>query len=208
MNTHNQAQDLINSGILELYVMGQASPQDQANILAMAAAYPAVATEIHNISIALEQYATAHAAAPHAATKPFVMATLNYMARIEAGEQPSNPPIITTLSTIADYAAWTSRPDLQLPPQLHGAHAYIIGHNAQAMTAIVWLAQGAMPESHHHEHEKLLVLEGSCCVYIEGQEHHLVAGNTISIPLYAEHHIAVTSSIPCKVILQRVALAA
>lgn len=174
----------------------------------MAAAYPVVAAEIEAISIALESYASAQAATPHAATKPFVMATLNYMKRMEAGEQPSNPPIITEHASIADYAEWINRPDLQLNQELKDAYAYIIGHTAQAMTAIVWLAKGAMPESHHDEHEKFLVVEGSCCVHIEGKEHHLVAGNTISIPLFAEHHIEVTSNIPCKVILQRVAIAA
>ena len=136
------------------------------------------------------------------------MATLNYMKRMEAGEQPSNPPIITKHSSIADYAEWIDRPDLQLNQELKDAYAYIIGYTAQAMTAIVWLAQGAMPESHHEEYEKFLVVEGSCCITIEGKEHHLAAGNTISIPLFAEHHIAVTSNIPCKVILQRVAIAA
>lgn len=208
MNTNKEAQDLIDSGDLELYVMGQLSDKEESHIRAMAERYPLVAEEIQAISIALEQYATQQARAPHAATKPFVMATLNFMARIQAGENPSNPPIITEHTSIADYQQWLHRPDLQLTQELKDAYAHIIGYTPQAITAIVWLAQGAMPESHHDEHEKFLVVEGTCCVTIEGVEHHLVPGNTISIPLYAQHHIQVTSAIPCKVILQRVAVAA
>lgn len=199
------AQELIESGLLEAYVLEQASTEDVELVELLAGQYHEVKEAIESISIALEHYATEHAVQPSPAVKPFVMATLNYMARMEAGEQPENPPILNQSSTIAEYSEWLSRPDLQLKDELSDAFAYIIGHTPEAITAIVWLKRGAMPEVHHDEHEKFLVVEGTCCITFGDKEHHLGAGDCLTIPLHLDHNVRVTSEIPCKVILQRIA---
>lgn len=199
---------MIESGILESYVLEQASSDEVAMVVEMAAQYPEISTAINDIAITMEEYATAHAVQPCPSVKPFVLATLNYMKRMEAGEQPGNPPFINNKSKVEDYAAWLSRPDLQVPDELGDAYAYIIGYTPQAITAIVWLSKGAMPEVHHEEHEKFLVVEGTCCITIDDTEHHLAAGDTITIPLHSDHNVRVTSLIPCKVILQRISVAA
>ena len=51
-------------------------------------------------------------------------------------------------------------------------------------------------------------MEGTCTITIEDEIHQLVPGNVLSIPLYKNHTVVVTSEIPCKVILQRIAIAA
>lgn len=54
----------IESGILELYVLGQLTAQEQAEVEAMAAQYPEVKQEIGAIELAMEQYAVAQAVQP------------------------------------------------------------------------------------------------------------------------------------------------
>lgn len=54
----------IESGILELYVLGQLSAPEQAEVEEMAAKYPEVKQEMEAIEIAMEQYAVAQAVQP------------------------------------------------------------------------------------------------------------------------------------------------
>jgi len=108
-------------------------------------------------------------------------------------------------ATIADYAPWLNRADMVLPQNFKDAHVKIIGYTPAAVTAIVWIKHMAPQEVHHDEFEKFLIVEGSCDLTIGQEVHHLVAGNYLAIPLHINHSLIITSSIPCKVILQRIA---
>lgn len=59
-----EAKAYIESGILELYVLGQLNDQEQREVEAMAAKYPEVKQEIEAIEIAMEQYAMARSIEP------------------------------------------------------------------------------------------------------------------------------------------------
>ncbi|TKC07345.1 anti-sigma factor [Pedobacter frigoris] len=59
-----EAKAYIESGILELYVLGQLNDQEQREVEAMAAKHPEVKQEIEAIEIAMEQYAVAQAIEP------------------------------------------------------------------------------------------------------------------------------------------------
>lgn len=193
------------SGILEMYVMGHTSPEENLEVEEMAAKYEVVKNAIEEISIALEQYATLHAVVPDVTIKPFLMATIDYMERLGAGEPPSYPPELHEGSSIEDYKEWLDRKDLELAEPLHVIHAKIIGYTPQMTTAFVWLELGAPPETHIDEFEKFMVLEGTCNIRIAGEDNHLKAGDVLIIPLFKEHSVQVTSACPCKILLQRVA---
>lgn len=210
MDKISTVQELLESGIIEKYVLEQCAPDELLLVEKMAAQFPDVKLAIYDISIAFENDATANAIAPHKTLKPFVMATLNFVARMEAGEQPSNPPLINTTTTIADFEPWLSRPDLQFKPELFDdMYAYIIGHNAEAISAIVWIApETLVAETHHNELEQFFILEGSCCISFNNTDHHLQPGDMIAIPLHVEHTVRITSAVPCKIILQRMSIAA
>ena len=60
-------------------------------------------------------------------------------------------------------------------------------------------------EVHDDEFEKFMVVEGTCTITIEENKHELHPGDFLSIPLYKNHFVKVTSDIPCIVILQRIA---
>ncbi len=191
--------------MIELYVFGLAGADELKQVEDMAARYPVVRTAIDRLEMALEKQAMENAIAPPPTIKPDLMATLDYMSRMEKGEAPEFPPALRHGSQITDYARWLDRPDMVLPPFFEDTYAKIIGNEPGLMTAIVWLKYGAPGEVHEKVYEKFLVVEGTCDIFIEEEVHHLAAGDFLAIPLFKNHHVSVTSDIPCKVILQRMA---
>lgn len=71
------AKDLISSGLLELYVLGMASDQEMAEVIAMSKNYPEIAAEIKAIELSMESYAQANAIRPAASLKQKIFANLD-----------------------------------------------------------------------------------------------------------------------------------
>lgn len=199
--------ELIESGVLELYVMGAANPQEMQLVEQMATAHPEIKQEIENISKVMESYAQAHAVKPKSSVKALLLATIDYMTRMEEGELPVSPPVLTEKSRIEDYAFWLNREDMELPENAENIHAKIIGYTPAATTAIVWLKTMSDPEIHHEEHERFLIVEGTCEMTIGDEKLKLAAGDFLTIPLHVTHRLKVTSEVPCKAILQRLSAA-
>ena len=201
----SEVQAYIESGIIEMYVLGIASTEEMLEVEAMAAAHPEVSDAIDAFSASIEQSLLKNAVEPPATVRPFVMATIDYMDRLTKGEQPANPPILTEDSKITDYEEWLNKPQMVVAEDFNGIHARIIAATPAALTAIVWIKEMAPAEVHEDEYEKFLIVEGTCTITIAGHDHYLKAGDYLTIPLHCQHHVKVTSSIPCKIILQRVA---
>ncbi len=68
--------DIISSGLLELYVLGIASEQEVAQVAAWAKQYPEVAAEISAIESGMETYAMANAVEPRSSTRDKLMAEI------------------------------------------------------------------------------------------------------------------------------------
>ena len=197
--------EYIESGILELYVMGMLTAHESVEVEKMMALHPEVMQEVRNIEASLEKYAQANAVQPHATVKPLLLATLDFMQRLGAGETPSNPPLLNEGSTAADFAEWIHRPDFANPQNIEDIFVKLIAHTPQATTAVVWIREMAPDEVHHNEYERFLILEGTCDIIVGNQSHALKAGDYFQIPLHEDHRVVVTSAVPCKVVLQRVA---
>jgi mannose-6-phosphate isomerase-like protein (cupin superfamily) len=199
--------ELIQSGIVQLYFAGLATPEEVIEIETLAATDPEMRATLDNMDGLLEQTLMAQAVEPPKLLKPFVMASLDYMGRLEAGETPTIPPILTENSTILDFAEWLNRPDMVLPNPSEDIYAKIIGYTPEAITAIAWLKDIAPDEVHHNQSERFLIIEGSCEIIVnETDVHPLYPGDLMVIPLHSHHRVHVTSDVPCKVILQRVAV--
>jgi mannose-6-phosphate isomerase-like protein (cupin superfamily) len=133
------------------------------------------------------------------------MATIDFMERMENGEQPSFPPILNKDSRLADFASWIDRDDMVLLSDAGDLYAKIIGYTPEVTTAIAWIKGNAPVETHDKEYEKFLIIEGTCDIVVEDTVYQLVPGDYFAIPLHKSHQVRVTSIIPCKVILQRIA---
>jgi mannose-6-phosphate isomerase-like protein (cupin superfamily) len=199
-----KSEEYIASGILEQYVLGYCSPSELEEVELLAAADDTIRREIEAITLTLEKYALAHTILPDPIIKPFLLATIDYTERMKNGEAVSNPPLLNEKSVAGDYAEWLDRNDM-IPMKSEAISAKIIGYTPQALTAIVWLSDYAPQEVHDHEYEKFLIVEGTCQIIVGDEVNALVPGDYFTIPLHKNHQIKVTSLIPCKVILQRVA---
>jgi mannose-6-phosphate isomerase-like protein (cupin superfamily) len=193
------------SGILEMYVLGMASAEEIKQVEEMASLHKEVRKKIQEITETLKVYAEAHSKVPNATIKPMILGSIDYMERLKNGEKPSFPPILNGNSTIQDYNEWLSRTDITLLDDFDQVYVKLIGYTPQASTAIVWIKSETPYEVHTDEHEKFLIVEGTCDINIDGNIQSFVPGDYLSIPLHAGHTVKVTSAIPCKVILQRVA---
>jgi Anti-sigma-K factor rskA len=71
-----QINDIISSGLLELYVLGKTNEQETAQVLAWKTTYPEVAAELLAIEDSLEQYDLAKAVSPSLDTKKNLFAAL------------------------------------------------------------------------------------------------------------------------------------
>jgi mannose-6-phosphate isomerase-like protein (cupin superfamily) len=195
----------IESGILEMFVMGLTSEEESSEVEKMMALHPEVLNEVRAIERSLETYSRTLAVEPHATVKPLLLATIDYMQRLGGGEAPADPPILNADSKAEDYAQWISRDDFRNPDHVEDIHVKLIAHTPQATSAIVWIRHMAPDEVHHDEHEKFLILEGTCDIIVDGKANSLKAGDYFQIPLHSDHRVVVTSDVPCKVVLQRVA---
>lgn len=198
------SKEFIDSGIIEQYVLGIASPAECEEVEKMAAVDPDVRREMGKISQTLEEYAILHAIEPNPIIKPLLMAIVDYSERIENGEALSVPPLLHQHSTPEDYATWLNRQDMSASGA-DDVSAKIISFTPAVTTAIVWIKKYAPQEVHDKEYERFLIIEGTCDITVEDEVNHLVAGDYFEIPLHKKHVVQVTSSTPCKVILQRVA---
>ncbi|MEO6869890.1 MAG: cupin domain-containing protein, partial [Ginsengibacter sp.] len=193
------SKEFIESGILENYAMGTASHSEQEEVEMMTAANPDIRQELNSISDALEKYALAHAINPSPVVKPLLMATIDYSERIKRGELISFPPELNENSKAADYAQWLNRPDLDFSgSDEDNLFVKIIGNTPEVFTAILWIKENTPWEIHDKEHERFLILEGSCDIIVGDKSNPLVPGDYFTIPLYENHMVKVTSSIACK----------
>ncbi len=69
--------EIISSGLLELYVLGETSAEETLLVQTMAAEHPQIADEIAAIEMAMESYAQAHAIKPSTQVKEKLFAQLN-----------------------------------------------------------------------------------------------------------------------------------
>jgi mannose-6-phosphate isomerase-like protein (cupin superfamily) len=193
------------SGILEQYVFGITTKEENEEISQLALTNFEVRQEIKNITSAIEEYARENAILPDPTIKPFVMAIIDYIERLKKGEVPAFPPELNENSVISDYNQWLTRDDIRLPENFKDFHAQIIGYTPEITTAIIWIKEMAPQEVHKKEFEKFMIVEGTCDITIEDNVYSLKKGDYLSIPLYKNHDVKITSLIPCKVILQRIA---
>jgi mannose-6-phosphate isomerase-like protein (cupin superfamily) len=197
--------EYIESGILEMYVLGQLGEREAREVLQNAEKYGEIREEIENISESLMKYGEAQPVKMDPTARPMLLATIDYTQRLKSGEPVSFPPLLNNNSKPLDYAQWLNRKDMFQPADADNIFLKIIGYTPEATTAIVWVKEYTPSEVHHDEYERFLIVEGTCDISIEGKVNKLVPGDYLEIPLHAEHNVKITSSIPCKILLQRVA---
>lgn len=186
-----------------LYALGLLAPEEALALEAEAVRTPALRAEIDGAQDLLAQLAEATPVAPPPALRDRILARVE---RIEAQRKAEGrPPVLHAASRIADYSVWADNPLHTRPADAGPLHVIELDRGAEGATALVWLTHGAPEEVHVDVLEKFLILEGSCEIIVGGTVHPLWPGGYLSIPLHIPHTVRITSTIPCKILLQRIA---
>ncbi len=80
--------EIISSGLLEMYAVGAASPEEAAQVERWCSQYPEVAAALTETEQAMESYAMANAVAPAEHIKQRILSTLNFNTEVER-KQPA-----------------------------------------------------------------------------------------------------------------------
>lgn len=193
----------IESGVLELFVMGALSKEEAIEVETLAIEHPEIREEIAAIEDAQEEMANLAALQPPVHVKAKLMAALD---EEEAKTQTkNNPPFINQNSKIADFDIWVNDPQNVPPAEYEDPYFIPLVVNEDGATGMVWIRKYIPAEVHTDVVETFFILEGACDVEFNGKVHSLKAGEALSIPLHVSHTVTITSDIPCKLIVQRLA---
>jgi len=195
--------ELIASGTLELYALGMLSVEESRDVESEAVRSKEVGDELLRIQSVLRTLAEVQAVAPPESVKRRVVEAIEREVKERAAS--GRPPVLHSASTAADYAAWLNDPKVVCPADAGPMHIVPLYQGEGEGTGVLWLTLGAPEETHTDEIEKFLILDGSCEVEFNGHVHTLVPGSVLSVPLHTPHTIRITSAVPCKILLQRIA---
>jgi mannose-6-phosphate isomerase-like protein (cupin superfamily) len=199
MSKHNESRP----EQVALYALGLLSPTECSAFEAEAANDVVLRAELDDALDVIEQMALQYKVPP----PPGLRARLFDAVQDHVAERLSQgrPPVLHPQSRATDYTAWLDAPQLNQPTDAGPLHVIELHDQEGELTALVWLTDGSPEEVHVDVVEKFLILEGSCEITVGRDVHILQPGSYLSIPLHVPHTVRVTSTQPCKILLQRIA---
>lgn len=198
------AQDLIESGIVELYCLGIASDDEKKLVEEMAAADHALQEEIAAVNEALARYALAASSQVHKeSVKEKIFASIQ--SHSATGEPEHFPPLLDKSSKAGDWLNYLAEYQILPAEPASGLEMIELPGNDACYTYVVIGEPGAVVDEEVHEgHEEfLLICSGTCEMVINGERKAYHAGDLISIVPGIRHSGLVTGSEQMIVIGQR-----
>lgn len=197
-----ELEELLSSGIIEMYCMGLASEDEKRLVELFASKHPEVREEITSITEALQLYARSTGKPPASNLKSRILDAV----RQSESTDTRIPPRITLESRAADWIEYLKRNNITAPSAFEYAYILDLPGNNDQVTYVVWAKKGAVvEESHDNEDEYLLMLEGNCSVTQNGITRFYKAGDVIYIPKKVVHRAEALSDELMILIGQRVA---
>lgn len=187
--------------LVEHYVLGLLDAKTAQRVEAAAVNDPRIGELLSGLQAAMAHDAVDNASLPPTALKQNVLQAVQL--EVEKERASGRPPLLHSHSTLTDYAKWTG-PEHVRPEGSGNMHYIPLDMSDDRQTALVWLEHEEPTEIHTDCVERFLIVEGTCDVTIGQDIHSLIPGNVLTIPMFIEHSVRVTSAIPCKAILQRV----
>ncbi len=68
---------------------------------------------------------------------------------------------------------------------------------------VIWFSGTSEAETHHDVQEFIVILKGSCNMYVDGEMQSYTAGDIVKIPFHKSHYTEVISGEPMCAIVQR-----
>jgi anti-sigma-K factor RskA len=132
-------QEYIESGILELYALGELSSTEQAEVEAQVAAHPAIREELAQVQAALGLYAEAHAVTPPAGMRERVLT--NVLAQIAAptanASLRNEVDAVAAQTTAAPVAETNVRPLYTAPAEASSSRGWAIAASVALLLSLL-----------------------------------------------------------------------
>ena len=195
--------EFIASGVIEDYCLGIASEEAVRQLEAYCQEYPGIQEEVEAVQQALNGYAQQFEQQARPELKAAILLEID---RIESEEQTTAPLLLShfkEISADSDLDEWLHLTKELHPPEEFDIHLLPIYDDGKNLLFVGWVNDHVPPEVHTDELESFFILEGSCECTVGDKKIRLQAGEYLSIPLYVNHHLRVTSDKPVKAILQR-----
>jgi len=191
----------IESGVLHDYCLGILSEAERALVEENCLKYPQINSELLSIQETLAAYGTLAAQAPEEILQQNIWNTLENINK-ERHSDLSDLPIINKYS---DYKHWKRIVMPLIPQEITGEKIDVLRAN-EKITQVLFVSGTAIPdETHEHERESFIVLEGECECCIDGKAIRLGPGGFIEIPMYTHHDVKAVSEYVIA-IMQRIAV--
>ena len=100
-----EKQEIISSGLLEMFVIGAVSSEESAHVELLRAQYPEVNEEIINIENAFEAYAFANAVVPSVSVKNNIFSAINSTNQIKTIDNSISTGRVVAMSPLRNIAA-------------------------------------------------------------------------------------------------------
>ena len=196
----------ISSGIVEQYCLGMLSDTERTVVEGYAAEFPSIKDEIDRITDAMESYALANPIQPTSSVKARVLLAAY---QTEAGAGKAFPPLIIDNSVTDDFRQWLDGVNIPPPGESFDNLSFYDLPSTEAVTNfMIWAKEGHDEEEHNEFREFIVILEGHCDMYMNGEKKHYKTGEIIRIPPFVPHYAVVTSDLPMVAIVQRQLIAA
>ena len=196
----------ISSGVIELYCLGLLSPSEALLVEEFGNQYPLIRLEITRINETLETYAGDNGVEPLSGTKIKLLLKIYEQ---ESGTGKKYPPLINANTGADAFKKWISEKEIPSPGNEFENLSFHDLPSTDAVTNfMVWAKVGHDEEEHSEYNEYIVILDGHCDMYFNGEKKHYEAGQIITIPPYVPHHAVITSQRPMIALVQRQLIAA
>lgn len=194
--------ELLKSGLLEMYCLGDISERDKILVENFALHEPLVRKEISAIEKSFEIYSETHAKKPPAQLKNKIIEAIMQ----QEADKLGLPPLLTAETNSDDWFNYLHDNDIHPPNYFKQLYMYELPSTQNLITYVAWARKGAFVEEiHERESEKLLMLKGTCIIRFNKKEYHLKENDFIEIPANTMHHAEATSDEIMILIGQRIA---
>lgn len=195
-------QEIIESGLLEMYCMGATTGEQNAFVEAQAAKYPQVKYELERIEAALtglSQYKKV----------PGNQVRKNIFDIIYNAEAKENglPPVLSEKSSILEWKIYLESHHICKPSGTDLLYITEFSTTKNITSYVVWAQPGAcVEEIHNTETERLFMLQGTCTIEFNGTLHNYAAGDFVEIRKNTTHKATATGEEIMILIGQRLAV--
>ncbi|MCC6817213.1 MAG: hypothetical protein IT267_12430 [Saprospiraceae bacterium] len=204
MNNNTTIIDLISSGILEQYVIGNLSIDETRKIAQLETEYPALKIEIDRIINVMLETQASQELTQNLKSKVLVKLKDAFVKKVINLNNPEN------INIHSDISEWIEAVN-ELKPQITNENYSICPFfkNELKEMSLVWLHGSLLEEEHESTEfkESFLILEGECECNFEGIIVRFKAGDYFEVPVKTKHLIKniTTQGSSVKGIVQRLA---